>query len=234
VGRFSGLDARFLRRLEKPVMTKHASISAKHDAKCPTPSNTETPSPPLHQLFSQRRYSQEWRQSSSPMRRASLSLSPSHTLERHGSGPYPTYYPPRDCNQSQSRLTPPLSHLYIPSSSSFPSATGAQKFDDECGGGFGLPALMSYSSTSTLSDSVVTTPVFATFPLESQDSKTTKKWNRFFSPRTTTFPVVIESSTSTSTDGSEPPTTSLTTRKFEFDQQSAPTPQIHLERARTA
>ena len=61
------------------------------------------------------------------------------------------------------------------------------------------PPQMSYSSTSTLSDSVVTTPAFAAFPLHAESQVHS-------SPRTTTFPVVIESSSSTSTAGSEPPT----------------------------
>jgi len=58
------------------------------------------------------------------------------------------------------------------------------------------------------SDSVVTTPAFAAFPLyaESQDPETSKKINHSFSPRTTAFPVVIESSTSSSNASSEPPT----------------------------
>ncbi|KIM37247.1 hypothetical protein M413DRAFT_448563 [Hebeloma cylindrosporum] len=214
VGRFSGFDVKFLGRLKKPVMTKRASlsassISAKHEGKSPTPSNGEPPSPAP---FPHRRESQEQRQSSSSTRRASSSsLSPSRTLERRGSGPHPAYSPPQDRNQPHPRLTSPLSHSHTPSLSSSPSATRMQEFDDERVG-FGLGAMhpppMSYSSTSTLSDSVVTTPAFAAFPphTEAQDSETTKKTNHSFSPRTTPFPVSIESSTSTSTAGSESPT----------------------------
>jgi len=121
----------------------------------------------------------------SSSRRASSSLS-----ERRGSGPHPN------------RLTSPLSHSVIPSSSSSPSVTKAPDPDEERGG-FGLssmhPPPMSYSSTSTLSDSVVITPAFAAFPPRTESKV-------HFSPRTTAFPVVIESSSSTSTAGSGPPT----------------------------
>ena len=168
-----------------------ASVSAKSDGKSPTPTSTAEPQSPAP-YQPQHRESQQPRKSS---RRASSSLSPTRTLQRRGSGPHPSYSPPQDRNQPHSRLTSPLSQ------SSSPSATRVHESDEERGG-FGLgvhPPPMSYSSTSTLSDSVVTTPAFAAFPLhaEFQDA---------FSPRTTAFPVVIESSTSTSTAGSEPPT----------------------------
>jgi len=173
-------------------MTKRASlgassvsgVNAKSDGKPPTPSSNEPPSPAPYQPSPQRRESQEQRRSSSS-RRASSSLS-----ERRGSGPHPN------------RLTSPLSHLVIPSSSSSPSVTTAHDSDEERGG-FGLssmhPLPMSYSSTSTLSDSVAITPAFVAFPLRT-DSQVHS------SPRTTSFPLVIESSSSTSTAGSEPPT----------------------------
>jgi len=93
--------------------------------------------------------------------------------------------------------------IYFPSFSVILSISHQVHESDEERGGLGVhPPPMSYSSTSTLSDSVVTTPAFAAFPLhaESQDA------TRSFSPRTTAFPVVIESSTLTSTAGSEPPT----------------------------
>jgi len=154
-------------------MTKRASlsassvsgVSAKSDGKSPTPSSisatTEPPSPSPYQPFPQCRESQELRQSS-PSRRASSPSSPSRTLERRGSKPHPASSPPQDRN----RLTSPLSH--IPSSSSSPSKTRLHESDEERGG-FGLssmhPPPMSYFSTSTLSDSVVTTPAFAAFPL---------------------------------------------------------------------
>jgi hypothetical protein len=70
VGRFSGLDVKFLGRLKKPVMTKRApsgassvsAVNSKSDGKSPTPSSitgTEppTPSPAPYQPFPQRRES---------------------------------------------------------------------------------------------------------------------------------------------------------------------------------
>jgi len=174
----------------------------KSDGKSPTPSSitgTEppTPSPAPYQPFLQRCESQERRWSSS-LRRASSSLFPSRTLERRVSGPHPPYSPLQDSN----RLTSSLSHLVIPSSPSSPSVAKVHDSDEERGG-FGLslihPLPMSYSSTSTLSDSVVTTPAFVAFPLHAESQVHS-------SPRTTAFLVVIESSSSTSPAGSEPPT----------------------------
>jgi hypothetical protein len=108
--------------------------------------------------FQQRR--ERWRSSSS---RASLSLSPSRTLERRVSGPHPSYSPSQDRN----RLTSPLSHSHIPCFSSSPSSTRVHELDEERGV-FGLssihPPPMSYSPTSTLSDSVITTPCIPRFP----------------------------------------------------------------------
>ena len=86
VGRFSGLDVKFLGRLKKPVMTKRASLGAasvsalsgKSDGKSPTSSSTAEPhSPAPHQP--QRRESQQPRQPSTS-RRASSSLSPTRTF----------------------------------------------------------------------------------------------------------------------------------------------------------
>jgi hypothetical protein len=77
---------------------------------------------------------------------------------------------------------------------------------------------MSHSSTSTLSDSVVTPLAFAGFPLRTESLD-------YHSPRMTAF-LVIELSASTSAAGSEPPT-----------RPSSPPDNVlpaHLERASTA
>ena len=189
VGRFSGLGVKFLGHLKKPVMTKRASLGAssvsdvhtKSARKSPTTSSmtyTEPPSPAPYQLFPQRRESQERRSSSSSQKTSSF-VSPSRTLERCGSVLHPLHSP-----QDRNRLTSPLSHSVICSSSSPPSVTKARDSDEERGG-FGLSSMhllpMSYSPISTLSDSV-STPALAAFSLhaESQDCS---------NPCTTPFPV---------------------------------------------
>jgi hypothetical protein len=131
------------------------------------------------------------------------------------SGPHPPYSP-----QDRNRLTSSLSHSVIPSSPSSPSVTKAHDSDEERGG-FGLssihPPPMSYSSTSTLSDSVVTTPAFAAFPLLAESQVHS-------SARTTAFPVVIESSSSASTAGSEPlPDLHYPTIRARLTKSSQPT-----------
>jgi len=179
----------------------------------------EPPNPAFYQPnVPQRRESQERRRSSSSQR-ASSSLFPSRTLERCVSGPHPN------------RLTSPLSHSVIPSSSLSPSVTKAHD-SDEGRGGFGLSSVhlppMSYSSTSTLSDSVVTTPAFPAFPLHTESQVHS-------SPRSTTFPVVIESSSLTSIAGSEPPTRpSSPPDNLNSTSKSPLSPQMHRERTSTA
>ena len=187
-------------------MTKRASLGAssvsdvhtKSARKSPTTSSmtyTEPPSPAPYQLFPQRRESQERRSSSSSQKTSSF-VSPSRTLERCGSVLHPLHSP-----QDRNRLTSPLSHSVICSSSSPPSVTEARDSDEERGG-FGLSSVhllpISYSPISTLSDSVAT-PALAAFSLhaESQDCS---------NPCTTPFPVVNESSPSTLAAGPEPPT----------------------------
>jgi len=196
VGRFSGSDVSFIGRLKKPVMTKRVSLgTASHSTANAngegTNTTTQAPSPAPYQPYPQHRGGQDPRQPSS--RRASPSSPPSRTLERHGSGP-------------QSRLTSPLLHSHVPWTLSSPSTTTRMQELDEERRVFGLglmhPLPMSYSSTSTLSDSALSTPSFSAFPVYSE----TKNSTRNFSPRAAEFPVVVESSSSSSS--SNPPTRS--------------------------
>jgi hypothetical protein len=177
VGRFSSSDVKFLGRLKKPVMTKRNLPAQPFTCRSHSAARaTNVGSHPCGGIL------------------IFSSLSLSRTLERCVSDPSP----PQDRN----RLTSPLSHSHIPSSSPSPSATRLHSSDKERGG-FGLrsmhPPPMSYYFSSTLSDSVATTPAFAAFPLHAEPQ-------HHSSPSTSTFPVAVQPSASTSIAGSEPPT----------------------------
>ena len=151
-------------------------------------------------------------------------LIPSLTLERRASGPHPLYPPA----QNRNRLASPLSHSQMPSSLLSPSPRRAHA-SGEGRSVFGLSSMhlppMRHSSTSTVSDSVVTT-LHSRHLFSTTNLRTVSALEKPRSQRSSNHPRQVNCWFRTAHH------TFLTTRQFKFAQQSPPSPQIYFECAR--